>query len=351
MHRKIFSVLIFHLVVISLAGCAATNYGSMTVLFATDREKATYPSDYFGTGRGLGATFGECKVGVATSGRPDLQGQETARPHLLRTNASGILSAPVEYIRPSFLGQIQTALAKSPQERILLFVHGFNDSYKDACSISAQLAYDVGFQGVVMTFDWPSKHTLLGYCSDEESAQWAAPHLADFLNSIRQAAPDATIDIITHSMGSRVVTFALLDMEFEGLKPGTMKLGHIIFLAPDIDVDIFRQTTMRHIHTLSNFTVYGSSSDKALKLSRWIHEGKREGEKPDQYTEDSPKHSANPWFYSVDASGVDTGTIGHWYYNGSVAPVTRDLAALLDGAYDHSKQALRVLEPAKSAGK
>jgi esterase/lipase superfamily enzyme len=106
----------------------------------------------------------------------------------------------------------------------------------------------------------------------------------------------------------------------------------VIFLAPDIDVDIFRETTMQYIHSLSTYTVYGSSNDQALRVSKLIHDHKREGERPDRYTIDYPADHKPPgrWFESVDASSTDTSLIGHFYYDGSVAQVTLDLAGVLN---------------------
>jgi esterase/lipase superfamily enzyme len=177
-----------------------------------------------------------------------------------------------------------------------------------------------------MVFDWPSEVQLFGYLADEESAEWAAPHLAHFLWQVHVAAPEATIDIVSHSMGSRVVTMAMRDLDCQGLPGASKMFGHVIFVAPDIDVDIFRDTAMRQIHGNAVFTVYGSSTDQALALSKWLHHHKREGERPDQFTIDT--HSP-PWFESVDVSKVDTSELGHSYYDGGVAQVMLDLQAVI----------------------
>ena len=131
-------------------------------------------------------------------------------------------------------------------------------------------------------------------------------------------------------MGSRVVTFALRELQCEGALGDRKAFGHVVFLAPDIDVDIFRDTVMAHIHPVSAFTVYGSSSDKALRISKWLHDHKREGERPDRFTIDDLAKHEPPWFQSVDATAVDTSGLGHSYYTGGVAQVTLDLLALLN---------------------
>ena len=278
----------------SQIGCAHGPYGQFNILYTTDREPSKSSGEYYGGGRAKVTYFGECAVGVLVNDRPANLRLPTTGPAIPSVAGEGILSTPSTMRGKELLASIKNAVDNSPQKRILIFVHGFNVPFIDACQACAQLTYDVNYNGAATVFDWPSEGMLFGYAADEETAQWAAPHLAQFLRQMHKAVPDARIDIVAHSLGSRVVTYALHELQFEA--PDTkFPIAHVIFLAPDIDVDIFRETTMRYIHPMSKFTVYGSSKDKALRFSKWLHNHKREGERPDQYTIDVPgSHSGPP---------------------------------------------------------
>jgi esterase/lipase superfamily enzyme len=49
-------------------------------------------------------------------------------------------------------------------------VHGFNVSFENALRRTAQIAYDLDFDGAPFLFSWPSRDSLLSYASDWQSA-------------------------------------------------------------------------------------------------------------------------------------------------------------------------------------
>ena len=91
-------------------------------------------------------------------------------------------------------------------------------------------------------------------------------------------------------MGAQVVVdaFSLLyqDEEFADLD---REIEHVVLTAPDVDHQQFNQQFKRELSTLArHLTVYVSSNDRALLVSRLVNRGRRRGEStlsPDQLDE------------------------------------------------------------------
>ena len=56
---------------------------------------------------------------------------------------------------------------------VLVYVHGFNQSFETAVLDAARLSDGLEFRGETMLFSWPSKNSLLNYIYDRESAMWS----------------------------------------------------------------------------------------------------------------------------------------------------------------------------------
>ena len=72
-----------------------------------------------------------------------------------------------------------------------------------------QLAYDLGFDGPVFAFSWPSRERLFSYIGDGDSARLSAPGLREFLETVVAETKARRIHIIAHSMGNEVLNLAL----------------------------------------------------------------------------------------------------------------------------------------------
>ena len=157
---------------------------------------------------------------------------------------------------------------------ILLFVHGYHVSFEDAARRTAQLGRDMGFQGPIIFFSWPSKDKLLSYEADAESAQWSIVHFENLLIDLAKSIPETPIHIIAHSMGNRILTqaFANLSNKHFALR---QSFREIVMAAPDMNVDIFKQLEGDFLlsKVKPRVTLYTHSDDMALKLSEDVHDG------------------------------------------------------------------------------
>ncbi len=111
------------------------------------------------------------------------------------------------------------------------------------------------------------------------------------------------IHLIAHSMGNRVLTRAVKEME------GKAIFNEVVLAAPDMDVDAFEYIVPKMAERVDRVTLYASSRDKALVVSNVLQgEYLRAGE-----SEVHPvviKHEESIHVESIDVSDV---TRGHSY--------------------------------------
>jgi len=90
--------------------------------------------------------------------------------------------------------------------------------------------------------------------------------------------PDVPLNIVAHSMGNRAVVRLFGRLSVQSERPG--KLGHVIFAAPDIDADLFRQSTPKFKHLPKRMSAYVSRADVAVQASKILHGYDRVGLAP-----------------------------------------------------------------------
>ncbi len=154
-------------------------------------------------------------------------------------------------------------------DRILVFVHGFNNGFDDGVYRLTQIAHDTGYSGTPVLFSWASAGKTTGYIYDKESANAARDDLEATLKMLSKTRAKS-IDIIAHSMGTWVTMEALRQLAIENNRDLGGKLGYVVLASPDIDVDVFKKQMLRYGKPNKPFTVLLSDDDRALKLSSFI---------------------------------------------------------------------------------
>jgi esterase/lipase superfamily enzyme len=232
----------------------------------------------------------------------------------------------------AFFKQLQERVGRSPRKDAFVFVHGFNVAFEDAAKRTAQIAYDLSFEGAPIFFSWPSQGSAFDYTVDKENSEWAATDIRDFLKQVADHSGAEQIHLIAHSMGNRALTYALRGMSVErpGQKqppadqaqsPGSrvwlkQRFNEIVLTAPDIDADIFRTQIAPAVTKVANrVTLYASSHDQALKLSKEINGYPRAGDSGDGLV-------VVKGIDTIDVSAVDTSLVGHSYYGSSDTVLT-----------------------------
>ena len=76
----------------------------------------------------------------------------------------------------AFLRAVKSALAKSTNKDINIFVHGAMSSFYKGCAETTQLYHFMAQQGVFVTFSWPSTGKIVTYSKDRKYAAESVPH-------------------------------------------------------------------------------------------------------------------------------------------------------------------------------
>ncbi|MCX5514695.1 alpha/beta hydrolase [Kaistia algarum] len=158
---------------------------------------------------------------------------------------------------------------KTRSRRVLIFVHGFNTPFDASVFRFAQIVHDSGSNVAPILFSWPSRGSVLAYNYDRESANFSRSDLASMIEAAASSPDVSDVTIMAHSMGSWVAVEALRDI---ALKRGRVpaKVSNLILASPDLDIDVFRKQVREIGPKRPHITVFISTNDRALRVSRLI---------------------------------------------------------------------------------
>ncbi len=318
-----------------LRAATTPGHGVVRVFYATDREPASSHAPWYAGTRGDGSlSLGVCEVSIPRQHRMgNVETPALCRLQSTWSERKHVILQRVNALRPSaFWRDFDTQLLGGNRSSALLYIHGYNVSFRDAARRCAQLAYDLNFDGVPVFYSWPSKGRLLSYMADEASVEWSGPHLADLISDILQRKQPSELHIISHSMGTRALLYALSHLG-GGVAPQT-RVANIALTAPDVDAAVFRQATVHLLPSATTTTLYASDRDMALTWARRFHSYRRAGEA-------GPQIVVMPDLVTIDASDLDTrDLLGHSYF-AEQRSVIGDIYDLLLGRGPHERHGLR----------
>ena len=299
------------------------SYAVVKVFYATDRKNTgeANPMAVYGGDRGPLA-FGMATVSIPRDHR--LGALET--PSIWRLEWCNdperfvVLLGVDEMDEVRFFEDVAARVKQSKGKAAFVFVHGYNVTFADAARRTAQMTYDLGFDGAPVFYSWPSQARYAAYKVDETNAEWARIDFKNFLKAFAEQSDADHIYLVAHSMGTRVLTGALKELVLE--EPGIRKkFDQIILAAPDIDADTFkRDIAPKILAEDKGATLYASSGDYALMASKTFAGYPRAGDTAEGIT-------IVPGIDTIDASAIRTDFVGHSYYadSDSVLADLRDL--------------------------
>lgn len=223
-------------------------------------------------------------------------------PYRMEITPQGITRSPTDLAahdkaEKALREDLTRRLAASPRKEVVLFVHGYANTFQDAALTMGELCHFLGREFVCAIFTWPaggSRGVFLGYDVDRESSEFAVEHLRKALRIIGETPGVEKVHLLAHSRGTDVLATALSELSVEAYigratVTDRFKIANIVLAAPDIDADvaptkIFKVLSdpdlpygsapdpMVVIKPSPSFhlTMYVSPDDKALATSGWL---------------------------------------------------------------------------------
>jgi esterase/lipase superfamily enzyme len=220
------------------------------------------------------------------------------------------------------------------QGDIVFYVHGFNNSQRTVLERHRKIKRGLaaqGFDGAVVSFDWPSADVALNYLEDRDDARAAAHQLVTegIATFSRLQQPECRVDlhVLAHSMGCFVVREAFDDADDRTLVAAqSWSVSQIMLVAADLSVQSLdagnakSSSLYRHCVRLTN---YYNPLDDVLSISavKRIGVARRAGrvglDKPP--VDKAVNVYCGGYFKSIRAQlpdGIDTGHA--WYFDDAV---------------------------------
>ncbi len=197
----------------------------------------------------------------------------------LQVNAEGTAEDPQRsrYGSQKVFAELQESM-REQQRDTLIFVHGYNNSFRDSLRSGFQLAKQFPNMNIVV-FSWPSDGSMLpwlAYSSDRDDAAASGPALArgllkftDYLCDVsKDTGCDQRIHLLAHSMGVYVLRHSLQYYRSQTARL-TRVLEQIILIAADEDSDAFEfEYKLKSLPQLAEkVSVYFNRQDRVMALS------------------------------------------------------------------------------------
>jgi len=263
------------------------------VFYATDRQ----PTDtaiidplYYGNERSMNLFLGRATVRF---GNPDNAWADVERDSLRRQRTRAIpleienvevvhqFGSPIELLTDSlrkqtlsndaFVQAIKARLFHSGDKSVFIFVPGFKVNFAYPVLVAAELWHYLGYDGAFIAYSWPSRQRIRDYLSDVETAAFTAQHFRMLLLYLAQIPEVEHIHILCYSAGARIVSQAIHEIRLmvhgkpQGADYADLKLGRIIFAAPDIDMMLFTTRYRDGFEDIVDaITIYTNANDTAL---------------------------------------------------------------------------------------
>ena len=256
------------------------------------------------------------------------------------------LRTPMAFQAESDWWQALQAETDRRQGRVLLYVHGYRETFDTTSKDAAQIARMTGFDGPIVEYSWPSQGEVLKYAVDETNMYHDVSNFRTFLRSLADRPWVKEIVIVSHSLGARLVVPAIGSADrLSRRAERTGNISNIILASPDIDRETFERDIIDEALAADRvalgrrITVYASLKDKALALSRALHGYPRLGspycfdpfEAADLKAKGLPVRcypAQVPGLTVIDTTDVSRGSSGHGDFLRS-APACRDFIDII----------------------
>lgn len=191
--------------------------------------------------------------------------------------------AKVDEVEDELRAEIRRRLALTPRKEVFVYVHGYNNTFKDAVSAGGEFWHFLGREGVPLVYTWPAGYPgLFGYTYDRESSEFTVFHFKQLLSLVSEMPDVKALHIVAHSRGADVAMAAIRELFIHarggGIHPlERYKIKNLILAAPDLDVTVTAQRVVSEqmSYGFDRFTLYFSPADEAIGLAEYIFSSPR----------------------------------------------------------------------------
>lgn len=277
---------------------------SVQIFFATSRlNDGSRSEPKYGGERHLNLGPGSLEYGTAALRTPS----QMLSPNQAKTGAEyrDILKADTDLwkqAKVNFIGcfdeEDMLNKVRNCKGKICIYIHGYDKPFEEALQDASMLFTDYmqytdkDHEFLPILFSWPSIGGRSKYSNDEANIEWSKAPFEDFLDKVIKAKnPDASIDIVAHSMGNRLAfNYFVADHE-EVKRP---YVNNLFLCSADVDfhsVELYREKMESGVSGLVYIMV--SDRDRALIMSQLLHGQPRLGRPIDPPSSDSPTNVMN----------------------------------------------------------
>lgn len=241
--------------------------------------------------------------------------------------------------------------AHEREHEVLIFVHGFNNSFEDGLKSIRLLheRYVLNEESPIkkiIAYCWPSNGRLNEYRADAEDAADSGRTLGRFyIKLLKWYARMHQIEgfkecgqnmhLMAHSMGNQVLESMIGTLAKKGYKPRSL-FKEVISVGSDVDYDVFDENKALYdlIDYCERVHVYFHRKDRALSISESTKNAlnrlgkwgfKNSNRVPDDVMQCDVTDTED------DLGGLREKPLNHWYYYTS-SEVIDDIIAILNGS-------------------
>ncbi len=231
----------------------------LNLLYVTDRAPIADPQTNalsYGSERSRTMSFGSIDIrmepdsngamGEMKLGGIKEIGQFPEVPYPAVVSSAGYRRAPDvvaahEGAVASLQGEIRHRLVKTERKEVVVFIHGYNNTFADAANAMGSICRLLGRDFVCVLLTWPaggSRGAFMGYNVDRESGEFAVADMRKAIRAIGQTEGVRGVHIIAHSRGTDVLASAFEQLSAEAYVSRfsiteNLKVRNIVLFAPE----------------------------------------------------------------------------------------------------------------------
>lgn len=243
-----------------------------------------------------------------------------------------------------FAEMVNAKLARSKRKDVYVYVHGYRAIFENPTLVATELWHFLGYKGAFVAYAWPSTPSPWAYLRDIDTAAGYARHLRIFIEYLAEETDAEQIHLVGYSMGTRLVARAIAQLALMHHEYTTeeirrkLRIGHVILAGSDLDREVGKKYLADgFLEVPRHLSIYMSSQDRALGMSRFLTRRKRlgqmwaEGDLAQRVADYLHEREADmSVIYVTGAEGATAGN-GHAYFRDSPW-VSSDI--LMSLAYD-----------------